>query len=228
MGGVVVKRAYAGCSPRAYTLTVIALASLLEGALAVPPARAHHVGPSPSHGQIRGMVSNIPGGSVTLPLAVGSTPIDMTLALGGPAGFALPFRITSDTLVAKEDSDETSTLRNGDAVRADAKLVNGVIVAQDLEIEEFLEALPQGFVVQLPAGVSAVTVPLSQGAPNVQVVLRLGDGSDGAAQPLLPIVITPNTTVIGGGSLQIVVSDFVEAKVVLENGELRAQKIGFP
>jgi hypothetical protein len=224
------KKTHVGISPRFSILALLALASVAAGALDAPPATAHHVGPSPSHGQVRGIVSNVPGGSVTLPLAVGSPPIDLTLALGGPAGILLPFRITSDTSVGQEDPDEGGaiTLRNGDGVTADAKLVNGVIVATELTIEEFVEALPQGFVVQLPPGVSAVTVPLPAGTPDVQVVLRLGDGSDAGGNPLLPIVITPNTSVIGGGSLQIQVSDFVEAKVVFENGELRAHKIGFP
>jgi hypothetical protein len=152
----------------------------------------------------------------------------MILALGGPTGFALPFRITSDTLTSAEDPDEgvgTITLRNGDGISADARFLNGVIVATELTMEEFVEALPQGFVVQLPTGVSAITVPLPSGAPNATLVLRLGDGNDG---PNLPIVITPNTTVIGGGSLQIHVSDFIEVKAVLENGELRAFKVGLP
>lgn len=205
-----------------------ALVGVLVGVFAVPPARAHHVGPSGTHGKARGIVGHVPGGSVTLPLPIGSSPVDFALALGGPSGPELPFRITSDTLVSAEDLDErrtTITLRSGDGVKVNARLVNGVIVATELTIEEFIEGEPQGFVVQLPPSVSVVTVPLPPGTSNVPLVLRLGDGNDG---PNLPIVITSNTTVIGGGSLQIHVSDFIEVKAVLQNGELRAFKVGVP
>lgn len=207
---------------------LMALVGVLVGVFAVPSARAHHVGPSGSHGQARGIVGHVPGGSLTLPLTTGSLPVDISLALGGPGGPELPFRITSDTLVSAEDLDErrtTITLRNEDGVKVNARLVNGVIVATELTIEEFTEGEPQGFVVQLPPGVSVVTVPLPPGTSNVPLVLRLGDGNDG---PNLPIVITSNTTVIGGGSLQIRVSDFIEVKAVLQNGELQAFKVGVP
>lgn len=208
---------------------VMALAGVLVGVFAVPLARAHHVGPSGSHGKARGIVGHVPGGSLVLPLPTGSFPVDMTLALGGPGGPELPFKITSDTLVSAEDLDEglaTITLRNGDGAKVKAKLLNGVLVAVELTIEEYIEAEPQGFVVELPPGVSSTTVPLPPGTSNVPFVLRLGDGNDG---PNLPIVITSDTTVIGGGSLQIRISDFIEAKIVLlQNGELRAFKVGLP
>lgn len=175
------------------------------------------------HGKLRGVV-DVPGASLTLPLATGE--VTATLFLGGVGGPPVPFKITPSTHVDAEDTKEkgsggTITLVDGDSieVKAKAQQVGGVmeIVATKIQLE--IPQIEIFGVVDVPD--PSLTLPLSSG-PDVHATLFLG----GVGGTPLDIVITPNTRVRGETMLILVDTDFIEVKAVLQSGQLVAVKIG--
>lgn len=96
------------------------LVSLSMGAFAATPAWAGKI-----HGKLLGTV-DVPGGSLTLPLAPGSPDVTITLFLGGTGGPAVPIVVTPSTRVR---GGTTLTLHDNDFIEAKALLLSGQIVA---------------------------------------------------------------------------------------------------
>jgi len=96
------------------------LAGLVIGAFAVAPASAGKI-----HGELRGVV-DVPGGSLTLPLAAGAPNVTITLSLGGVGGPPLPIVVTPSTRVG---GGMTLTLKDNDFIEVKALLQSGQIVA---------------------------------------------------------------------------------------------------
>lgn len=174
------------------------------------------------HGKLRGVVGDLPGASLTLPLTTGE--VTAKIFLGGPSGPSLQFTITPSTNVDAEDTKEkgpggTITLADGDWIEVKGKLQAGKIVATKIKLDNpELEIF--GAVGGLPGG--SLALPLSPGS-DVHATLSVG----GVGGPPLDILITPNTRVRGGMTLTLVDTDFIEVKAVLQHdGQLVAVKIG--
>lgn len=196
------------------------LAGLVVAAFTVTPAWAGKI-----HGKLRGTV-DVPGTSLTLPLAPGAPNVIITLFLGGPSGPQVPITITPNTKVDAEDSKEKGsgnvvTFVDGDSVEVKTKaqpMGTGIeIVATKIELENpQIEAFGA---VDVPG--SVLTLPLAPGSSNVTILVALG----GVGGPTIPVVVTPNTRVKGGDTLTLVDGDFIEFKAVLQGGEVVALKI---
>ncbi len=193
------------------------LVGLVIVTFAVAPASAGKI-----HGELRGVV-DVPGSSLTLPLAAGASNVTITLFLGGVGGPPLPITITASTKVEAEDAkDKVSgsvTVGDGDLIVVHGKLQSGAIVATKIELEKFPEIEAFG-IVKVPG--SSLTLPLVAGASNVTITLAFG----GVGGPPLPIIVTPSTRVGGGMTLTLKDNDFIEVKAVLQSGQIVAVKIG--
>jgi hypothetical protein len=218
--GIMVTNKGAGRTSRRAAWVSALLVGLATVTFAATPVWAGKI-----HGKLRGTV-DIPGTSLTLPLAAGSPNVIATLFLGGAGGPPVLFTITPSTKGDAEDSKDKAngsvTIHDGDSVevKAKAQQVGAImeIVATKIELE--IPEIEAFGVVDVPG--TSLALPLLPGSPNQTFTLFIG----GIGGPPIPIVVTPNTRVRGGTILTLLDNDFIEVKAVLQGGQVVALKIG--
>ena len=109
------------------------------------------------------------GGTLSLPLTPGATPVTVNLTFGVPS-LSIPVEITHSTHVESETGLPV-TLTDGDRVTVEAIVVQGVLRASRLKVDEFPELELNGTAKGLPA--SGVTLPLAAGT-TVDLIVTLG------------------------------------------------------
>ena len=112
------------------------------------------------------------GGTLSLPLAPGATPVTINLTFGVPS-LKIPVEITHSTHVESETGLPVA-LTDGDRVTVEAIVVQGVLRASRLKVDEFPELELNGTATGLPA--SGVTLPLAAGT-TVDLIVTLGTSS---------------------------------------------------
>jgi hypothetical protein len=154
------------------------------------------------------------GGTLTLPLPPGATPVTINLTFGVPS-LKIPVEITHSTHVESETGLPV-TLTDGDRVEVEAVVVQGVLRASRLQIDEFPELELNGTVKGLPA--AGVTLPLAAGA-TADLVVTLGtSGVD------VPVRLTSKTK-FHGPSLTIQNGDKVKVEAGVQNNLVVATEI---
>ena len=154
------------------------------------------------------------GGTLSLPLAVGATPVTINLTFGVPS-LTIPVQITHSTRVESETGLPV-TLTDGDRVTVEAVVVQGVLRASELKIDEFPELELNGTVKGLPA--AGVTLPLAAGA-TVDLIVTLGTSAID-----VPVRLTSKTKV-HGQSLTIHNGDRVRIEAGVQNNLVVATEI---
>lgn len=82
--------------------------------------------------EARGTVSEVPGGSLPLPLPLGASPVTVTFTLGA-SGVSLPVVITDGT---KVENGGGFVLVNGALVEIEAISLNGQITVTEIELKQ--------------------------------------------------------------------------------------------
>ena len=154
------------------------------------------------------------GGTLSLPLAPGATPVTINLTFGVPS-LTIPVEIAHSTHV-ESDTGLPVTVTDGDRVTVEAIVVQGVLRASRLKVDEFPELELNGRASGLPA--AGVTLPLGAGA-TVDFVVTLGtSGID------VPVRLTEKTK-IHGHSLTIENGDKVKVEAGAQNNRVVATEI---
>jgi hypothetical protein len=154
------------------------------------------------------------GGTLSLPLAAGATPVTINLTFGVPS-LKVPVEITHSTHVESETGLPVA-VTDGDRVTVEAIVVQGVLRASRLKVDEFPELELNGTVKGLPA--AGVTLPLAAGA-TADLVVTLGtSGID------VPVRLTSKTKV-HGQSLTIDNGDKVKIEAGVQNNLVVATEI---
>jgi len=154
------------------------------------------------------------GGTLSLPLAPGATPVTINLTFGVPS-LTVPVEITHSTHVESETGLPVA-LTDGDRVTVEAIVVQGVLRASRLKVDEFPELELNGTVKGLPA--SGVTLPLAAGT-TADLVVTLGtSGID------VPVRLTSKTK-FHGQSLTILNGDKVKVEAGVQNNLVVATEI---
>ena len=154
-----------------------------------------------------------PGGTLPLPLAPGTPPATIQVQFGIPA-FQATIQITPSTTVESE-TGRPVTLTDGDRVKVEAVIENGVIRATKLELEEFPELHMTGTAGSLPA--AGVVLPLPHGA-TVDFTLTLTPGINVQA------TLTENTKV-EHGPVTLTNGGVVRVEGVVRNGKMLVTEI---
>ena len=154
------------------------------------------------------------GGTLSLPLAPGATPVTINLTFGVPS-LTIPVEITHSTHVESETGLPV-TLTDGDRVTVEAIVVQGVLRASKLKIDEFPELELNGTVKGLPA--AGVTLPLAAGT-TVDLTVTLGTSAID-----VPVRLTSKTKV-HGLSLTIHNGDRVKIEAGVQNNLVVATEI---
>ena len=158
---------------------------LLAGMLLFWPSFAQ--GNGGSEIRLAGFV-DVPGASLTLPLAPGSPPVTVILSLGTPP-ISISFTITVETAVEVEDGGLPVTIVDGDRVEIRGQIVGGTLFANEVEVQEFPE-------VKLIGTAGGLTSPVMLPLTGAPVNFTLNLGVTGLAP--LPVQITSATQVEGG------------------------------
>lgn len=154
-----------------------------------------------------------PGGTLSLPLGSGATPVTIQIQLGIPA-VQVPVQITPSTVIQSETGLPV-TLADGDRIIVDAVIAGGVIQATQLELEPFPELEVMGTAKGLPA--AGVPLPLQSGT-TVTFTLELVAGVDVA------VTLTASTKV-HGKRLPLTNGTIVQVEAVLRNMQLLVTEI---
>lgn len=192
---------------RISVLSAFALIALLCGAL---PGFAADEGDI----KIQGF-AGVPGSSVTLPLPSGAAPVIVNVTFGVPS-VTIPVQITPDTKIKGKSKSGAIVVADGDAVKIKAALVDDVLRASRLELEDFPELELTGLADGLPA--AGVTLPLPAGT-TLDIIVVLG-----ASDVEVPVRLTSNTkldekpTTIRNG-------DLIRVEAVVRAGRLVVTKL---
>ena len=154
------------------------------------------------------------GGTLSLPLAPGATPVIINLTFGVPT-LTIPVEIAHSTHV-ESDTGLPVTVTDGDRVTVEAIVVQGVLRASRLKVDEFPELELNGRASGLPA--AGVTLPLGAGA-TVDFVVTLGTSAID-----VPVRLTEKTKV-HGHSLTIENGDKVKVEAGVQNNRVVATEI---
>lgn len=186
------------------------------GGLVLPYWAAAHGGHD-NDGKIKGVAAGLPPGGITVPLSVGSSPVEFQVTFGSPS-IAFPVILTSATQVKLEEGALSATLSNGDAVEVEGSTnTEGKLLLDELELEDFLELEIDAFIVDIPG--DTLSLPLAPGSPSVTVTFSLA-----VSTSLLPMVITPETQV-EGGTLLLTEGARVEFEALFRDGQIQVNKI---
>ena len=154
------------------------------------------------------------GGTLSLPLAPGAAPVVINLTFGIPS-LSIPVEITHSTHVESETGLPVS-LTDGDRVTVEAIVVQGVLRASRLKVDEFPELELNGTATGLPA--SGVTLPLAAGT-TVDLIVTLGaSGID------VPVRLTSKTK-FHGQSLTVHNGDKVKVEAGVQGNHVVATEI---
>ncbi len=155
------------------------------------------------------------GGSLSLPLPAGASPVTIHVTFGIPS-VTIPVEIAPSTHV-ESTTGLPVTLTDGDRITVEAQVVQGLIRASRLQLEEFPELELSGSAKGLPA--AGVTLPLAAGT-TVDFTVTLGaSGVD------VPVRLTANTK-FHGPSLTIRNGDPVRVEAGVRNNAIVATEIG--
>ena len=154
------------------------------------------------------------GGTLSLPLAAGATPVTINLTFGVPS-LTIPVEITHSTHVESETGLPVA-LTDGDRVTVEAIVVQGVLRASRLKIDEFPELELNGTVKGLPA--AGVTLPLAAGT-TADLVVTLGTSAIDVHVRLT------SKTKFHGQSLSIHNGDKVKVEAGVQNNLVVATEI---
>jgi hypothetical protein len=158
--------------------------------------------------------ADVPGTTLSLPLAPGATPVTVNLKFGVP-NLTIPVEITHSTHVESETGLPV-TLTDGDRVTVEAVMVQGVLRASRLKVDEFPELELSGTAGGLPS--AGVTLPLAAGA-TVDFIVTLGaSGID------VPVRLTDKTK-FHGPSLTIHNGDKVQVEAGVQNNLVVATEL---
>ena len=154
------------------------------------------------------------GGPLSLPLAPGATPVTINLKFGVPS-LTIPVEIVHSTHV-ESDTGLPVAVTDGDRVTVEASVVQGVLRASRLKVDEFPELELNGRASELPE--AGVALPLGAGA-TVDFVVTLGtSGID------VPVRLTEKTK-IRGQSLTIENGDKVKVEAGVQNNRIVSTEI---
>jgi hypothetical protein len=154
------------------------------------------------------------GGTLTLPLAQGASPVTIHVTFGVP-GVSIPVEITRTTQIEFDDGLPV-TIGDGDRIRVEAVVNGGVIRAVKLEIDEFPDLELRGTASGLPAG--GVNLPLAAGA-TVNFIVTLG-----SSDVDVPVRLTDKTR-IRGGHFTLQNGDPVRVEAAVRNNAIVATEI---
>lgn len=139
---------------------VVMLVVLGLGGLVLPYWAAAHGGHD-NDGKIKGVAAGLPAGGITVPLSVGSSPVEFQVTFGSPS-IAFPVILTSATQVKLEEGALSATLSNGDAVEVEGSTnAEGKLLLDELELEDFFEVEIDAIITSIPGGTLAL--PLTRG-----------------------------------------------------------------
>lgn len=154
------------------------------------------------------------GGTLTLPLPQGASPVTIHVTFGIPS-VSIPVVITRTTQIEFDDGLPV-TLADGDRIKVEAVVNNGVIRAVKLEIDEFPDLELRGTASGLPA--AGVSLPLAAGA-TVNFIVTLG-----SSDVDVPVRLTDKTKIRGGGfTLQN--GDPVRVEAAVQNNAIVATEV---
>ena len=154
------------------------------------------------------------GGTLTLPLPQGASPVTIHITFGVPS-VSIPVEITRTTQIEFDDGLPV-TLADGDRIRVEAVVNDGVIRAVKLEIEEFPDLELRGTASGLPA--AGVSLPLATGA-TVNFIVTLG-----SSDVDVPVRLTDKTKV-RGGDFTLHNGDPVRVEAAVKNNAIVATEI---
>lgn len=181
------------------------LALLLAGAALPMAAQAH------DKIKLKGFMVDVPGGSMTLPVAAN---VNVSISLGSPA-VTIPFAITPATEIKEEEGVPPTTLTTGDIVEVKLAIQAGLLVATELELEDFPEFEFDCRISDVPGG-SLALPPASD--TTVQCTLEL-------IGQTLPITLTPNMK--REGIAVLTEGQLTEVEGIVRNGALLVTEIEF-
>jgi hypothetical protein len=161
-------------------------------------------------------IADVPGsgGTLSLPLPAGASPVTIQVTFGIP-NVTIPVEIAHSTHV-ESVTGLPVTLADGDRITVEAQVVQGVIRASRLQIDEFPELELSGSAKGLPA--AGVTLPLAA-ATTVDFIVTLG-----ASEVDVPVRLTANTK-FHGPSLTIRNGDKVQVEAGVRNNAIVATEI---
>ena len=154
------------------------------------------------------------GGTLSLPLPGGTSPVIINLTFGIPS-VTIPVEITHATHIGS-DVDLPAALTDGDRITVEAVVVQGVVRASRLQIDEFPELELAGTAKGLPA--AGVTVPLASGATADFIVTLGASGVD------VPVRLTAHTKV-KGAPFTIFDGNKVQVEAGIQNNAIIATEI---
>ena len=158
--------------------------------------------------------ADVPDATLSLPLDPGATPVTINLKFGVPS-LTIPVEIAHSTHI-ESDTGRPVTITDGDRVTVEANVVQGVLRAFRLKVDEFPELELHGSASGLPA--AGVTLPLGAGVTVDFVVTLDTSGID------VPVRLTEKTK-IHGQSLTIENGDKVKVEAGVQNNHVVATEI---
>ena len=158
--------------------------------------------------------ADVPGATLSLPLDPGATPVTINLKFGVPS-LTIPVEIAHSTHI-ESDTGLPVTITDGDRVTVEANVVQGVLRASRLKVDEFPELELHGRASGLPA--AGVTLPLGAGVTVDFVVTLDASGIE------VPVRLTEKTK-IHGQSLTIENGDKVKVEAGVQNNHVVATEI---
>ena len=155
-----------------------------------------------------------PGGLLTLPLAPGAAPVNLSVSVGSPSATVV-VQITSATLIETQ-SGLPVTITDGDRVKLEAAIVGGVLRALTLEVEDFPELELIGTASGLPT--TGVVLPPPAGR-TIDFVVSLGvSGVD-------VLVHATGSTKVEHGPLTLVNGAAVRVEAVVQSFQVIATEV---
>ena len=154
------------------------------------------------------------GGTLALPLAQGASPVTIHITFGVPA-VSIPVQITRTTQIEFDDGLPV-TLADGDRVRVEAVVNDGVVRAVKLEIDEFPDLELRGTASGLPA--AGVSLPLATGA-TVNFIVTLG-----SSDVDVPVRLTDKTRV-RSNNFRLENGDPVRVEAAVQNNAIVATEV---
>jgi hypothetical protein len=134
------------------------------------------------------------GATLQLPLPSGASPVVINLTFGIPS-VTIPVRVTPNTRV--KPASDPITLTDGDRIKVDLHVVDQVLQADRIEVEDFPELELIGTAKSLPA--AGVTLPLAPGT-TLNFVITLGaSGVDVSVRLTAGTKIKAHTVAIHNG-----------------------------
>jgi len=153
------------------------------------------------------------GGTLSLPLDPGAAPVIINLTFGVPS-LTIPVEITNSTHI-ESDTGLPVTITDGDRVTVEAQVIQGVLRASQLKVDEFPELELHGTVKGLASG---VTLPLAANVTADLIVTLDASGID------VPVRLTSKTK-FHGQSLTIENGDKVKVEAGVQNNHVVATEI---